>query len=288
MNLKRGRLALLALAFAAGACVNTKNYLDPSEPKYTGDYTLHPGADSRLRPEGSFRVVTFNIAYGNHIDRALEVLRQSEPLRDFDALALQEMDLRGVDEIARELGLCYVYFPASVHPAKKRDFGCAILSPWPLENPLKIGLPHKSFGTNLRRAATVVTVVRGEQRIRVYSVHLAGALAISAASRREQVQPVIIDARASVEPVIIAGDFNSYGIGEEFVKAGFTWVTRDVGPTLHNAFFRFRYDHIFAKGITEAPVSARTGVVEDNRKASDHRPVWAVIEFDASSGVRGN
>ena len=49
---------------------------------------------------------------------------------------------------------------------------------------------------------------------------------------QQQVQPVIIDARASVEPVIIAGDFNSYGIGEEFVKAGFTWVTRDVGPTL--------------------------------------------------------
>jgi endonuclease/exonuclease/phosphatase family metal-dependent hydrolase len=288
VNLKKGRLALLALAMAAGACLNTKNYLDPSEPKYTGDYTPHPAASRQLRPEDPFRVVTFNIAYSSHIDRALQVLRESEPLRNFDALALQEMDQRGVDQIARELGLRYVYFPAAVHPSKKRDFGCAILSPWPLEKPLKIVLPHASFGTNLRRAATVATVVRGDHRYRVYSVHLAGGMALSVASRREQVQPVIVDARASREPVIIAGDFNSYGIGEEFTKAGFTWVTSDIGPTLHNAFFKFRYDHIFAKDITEATVSARAGVVQDNRKASDHRPVWAVIEFDASSGVRGN
>jgi endonuclease/exonuclease/phosphatase family metal-dependent hydrolase len=159
------------------------------------------------------------------------------------------------------------------------------MSPWPLEKPLKIILPHKSFGTNLRRAATGATIVRGTQRVRFYSVHLAGGMAISAASRREQVQPVIADARASGEPVIIAGDFNSYEIGEEFTKAGFTWVTRDVGPTLHNLFLRLKYDHIFARGPSGEPVSAEAGVVQDNRKASDHRPVWAVIEFGPAPGI---
>jgi len=74
----------------------------------------------------------------------------------------------------------------------------------------------------------------------------------------------------------------------QFAKAGFTWVTSDVGPTLRNVFFKFRYDHIFAKGFSEATVSALTGVVQDNRRASDYRPVWAVIEFDASGKVRGN
>jgi endonuclease/exonuclease/phosphatase family metal-dependent hydrolase len=283
MNLKKGRVSILALAFAAAACVITKNYLDPSAPKYAGDYASHPGAARRLPPEGPFRIVTFNISYSSHIDRALEALRGSEPLRDFDALALQEMDAPGVDQIARELGLRFVYFPSAVHPEKKHDFGCAILSPWPLDEPLKVLLPHKAFGTNMARAATVATVVRGKQRVRVYSIHLSGALAVSAASRREQVQTMIVNARASVEPVIIAGDFNAYGIGEEFTRAGFTWVTKDVGPTLRNAFFKFPYDHIFAKGLSEAPVSAQTGVVQDNRKASDHRPVWAVMDFDPSS-----
>jgi endonuclease/exonuclease/phosphatase family metal-dependent hydrolase len=273
---------------AAGACLNTKNYLDPSEPRYVGDYAPHTEAAGRLKPEGPFRIVTFNIAYGSHIDRALEVLRQSAQLRDFDALALQEMDARGADEIARQLGLHYVYFPAGVHPAKKRDFGCAILSPWPLERPLKIVLPHKSFGTGLRRAAVAATVVKGKRRVRLYSVHLSSPLAISARSRREQVRTLIVDAGTSSEPVIMAGDFNSYGIGEEFKKAGYAWVTRDVGPTLHNLFFKLRYDHIFVKAPTGAPISAETGVVEDNKKASDHRPVWAVIEFGNPGGARGN
>jgi endonuclease/exonuclease/phosphatase family metal-dependent hydrolase len=198
------------------------------------------------------------------------------------------MDAPGVDEIARALGLRYVYFPSGVHPEKKRDFGCAILSPWALEKPLKVLLPHKAFGTNLARAATVATVVRGERRFRFYAVHLSGALAVSTRSRREQVRTMIADAKASAEPVIIAGDFNSYKIGEEFIKAGFTWVTKDVGPTLRNVFFRFPYDHIFAKGLSDAHVLAQTGVVQDNRKASDHRPVWAVIDFDAAFGIREN
>jgi len=193
------------------------------------------------------------------------------------------MDARGVDRIAQELGLHYVYFPSAVHPQKKRDFGCAILSPWPLEDPLKLGLPHKAFGTNIRRAATAATVVRGDRSFRLYSVHLPAPLAISAASRREQVQVIISDARKHSEPVIVAGDFNSYGIGQEFVTAGFTWVTKDIGPTLHNFFFRFRYDHIFTTGFPEVPVFFRASIVQDNRKASDHRPVWAIIDFDASS-----
>jgi len=282
--MKKFQFAILAvaLAFAAAACAITKNYLDPSAPKYVGDHTPRLEATRRLRPDGPFRVVTFNISYGSHLDRALEVLRKNEPLRDFDALALQEMDAPGVERIARELGLRYVYFPAGVHPDKKRDFGCAILSPWPLENPVKLVLPHEALGTGLRRAATVATVVREDQRFRFYSVHLSGALAISAASRREQVDIMIADARASAEPVIIAGDFNSYGIGREFAKAGFTWITSDVGPTLRNVFFKFRYDHIFARGLSEVPVPALAGVVQDNRRASDHRPVWADNEFDAS------
>jgi endonuclease/exonuclease/phosphatase (EEP) superfamily protein YafD len=93
---------------------------------------------------------------------------------------------------------------------------------------------------------------------------------------------LIADAEASPEPVIIAGDFNSYGIGKEFVKAGFTWVTRDTEPTVGLAFFRFRYDHVFAKGLAEAPLSAEAGVVADNRRASNHKPAWAAIEFGAS------
>jgi len=226
--------------------------------------------------------VSFNIAYAIEIERAIEVLRASEPLRDPDILALQEMDAPGTERIARALGLNAVYFPSGVHPKHERDFGCAVLSPWPLEEPRKLVLPHGARVSGLRRAAVSATVVRGSQRIRAYSLHLPSPLAISGGSRKEQLRALAADAASAAGPVVIAGDFNSHDTVEELAKAGFAWVTRDVGATA-----RFRllgvplaglsYDHVLARGLRPVSGPGATGVVADNRGASDHRPVWAVL-----------
>lgn len=277
----RARCALALVALSTAACAGALNYLEPSGPLYQGQGTeaaLCPGD-----PNGAtLRVVTFNIEYGRQIDRALEVLRGSEPLRRPDLLALQEMDAPGVERIARGLGLGYVYFPSGVHPKTGRDFGCALLSPWPLEDPRKIVLPHGARGSGLRRSAVAATLVRGTQRVRVYTVHLPSPLAISGGSRRDEVRVLIADASSSPLPVVVAGDFNSSDVGQEFVKAGYRWLTRDVRDTTRLALFgipvsEMSYDHVFAKGLLPAGGGAAAGVVRDNRKASDHRPVWAVL-----------
>ena len=276
------RLAILAMALLATGCATATNYLDPSGPVYVDHYAAADTAASNpVRAAGPIRVVSFNIAFSVHIDRALEVLRESEELRDFDVLTLQEMDAPGVERIARELGLNYVYFPSGIHPKKDRDFGCAILSPWPLEEPRKIVLPHGARVSGFRRAAVVATVVRGAERFRCYTVHLPAALSISGSSRREQAQVMIADAAASPDPVIIAGDLNSYDIRHEFAGAGFTWLSRDTGPTVSRFLLRFRYDHVFARDVSGAPVQATAGVVKDNRGASDHKAIWASVEFEA-------
>ena len=284
-NVRRGRgwhLAVLALALLAAGCATATNYLDPSGPIYVDHYAgMDSAAANRLRSEGPVRVVSFNIAFSVHIDRALEVLRESEELRDFDVLTLQEMDAPGVERIARELGLHYVYFPSGIHPKKDRDFGCAILSPWPLEDPRKIVLPHGARGSGLRRAAVVATVIRGAERFRCYTVHLPAPFSVSGSSRREQAQVMIADAATSPDPVIVTGDLNSYDIGHEFANAGFNWLTRDTGATVSRFLLRFRYDHVFAKGVSGAPPRATAGVVKDNRAASDHKAVWASINFEA-------
>jgi endonuclease/exonuclease/phosphatase family metal-dependent hydrolase len=270
----------LALATTVVACASAVNYLDPSEPRY-----LHAregaarGSDLAAAP---VRVVTFNIAYALEIDRAIELLRTSEPLRAPDILALQEMDAPGTERIARALGMNAVYFPSGVHPKYERDFGCAILSPWPLEEPRKLILPHGARVSGLRRAAVSATVVRGGQRIRAYSLHLPSPLAISGGSRKEQLRAVVADAASAEDPVVIAGDFNSHEKVEELARAGFVWVTRDVGATT-----RFRllgiglaglsYDHVLARGLRPVPGPGAAGVVADNRGASDHKPVWAVL-----------
>jgi endonuclease/exonuclease/phosphatase family metal-dependent hydrolase len=175
-----------------------------------------------------------------------------------------------------------VYFPSGVHPKFERDFGCAVLSPWPLEEPRKLVLPHGARVSGLRRSATSAVVVRGGERVRVYSVHLPSPLAVSGGSRKEQLRVLAADAAAADGPVVIAGDFNSHDKVEELAKAGFAWLTRDGGGTtrfriLGVGLASLAYDHVLARGLRSAPGEDAVGVVEDNRGASDHRPVWAVL-----------
>ena len=266
---------VLGLAMAACASCSTLNYLDPSGP-------LHEARFARQDPVPAqtgapLRVVTFNIAYAVKIDEALEVLRKSPALGDPDVLTLQEMDAPSVERIARELGMNSVYFPSAVHPKTDRDFGCAILSPWPLVEPAKIVLPIAAFGSGIQRSAVRATVQRGVERVRVYSVHLPSPLGVTGYARREQVKVLLADAARSRDPVVITGDFNSHGVGKRFVEGGYAWVTRDVGTTTRFLFFGLSYDHIFAKRLVPVAGATAFGAVKDNRGASDHRPVWALL-----------
>jgi endonuclease/exonuclease/phosphatase family metal-dependent hydrolase len=285
--------AALVAAALAGGCASAVNYLDPAGPLYRYEASsAGPTGEAATAvpppPAAPFRVVTFNIAYGVHVDRALEALRASVALRHPDLLALQEMDPPGVERVARELGLNAVYFPSGVHPKSGRDFGCALLSPWPLEEPRKLVLPHAARGTRLRRSAVSALVVRGAWRVRAYSVHLPSPLGVSGGSRRQQVWTILADveAAAGAEPVVVAGDFNSHGVGELFVRAGYAWHTRRVGATAHWALGGLSYDHVFTRGLTPAqdPLAGAAFGVSDNRDASDHRPVWVLLEQQARTG----
>ena len=81
--------------------------------------------------------------------------------------------------------------------------------------------------------------------------------------------------------VVVSGDMNNHGIGREFVARGFRW------PTEHNPHTEhfWNWDHIFLKGLALSD-SGATGVVRDNRHASDHKAVWAVISLVAPSAAR--
>lgn len=250
------------------------NYVGLHGPRYVG------GASAIERPaaarvSATLHVVTFNIQFARHIDRAIALFDSAPGLRRADVVMLQEMDLAGTRRIAAALGLRYVYYPATVHPKTGRDFGNAILSRWPIERDAKVLLPHLARVEKTQRIATAATIRVGRHAIRVYSVHLATRLGLGSAARRDQARAVLADA-APFPLVIIAGDMNDHGIGETFRAAGYRW------PTEHNpATDRFfRYDHIFLKGFPAGTDDA-TGVVRDNRKASDHRPVWAAVSLGA-------
>ena len=269
--MKQRGVALIVLGLAAGAgCRTASNHTDALGPRYAGT----PAAVALPATTGApdaLRLVTFNIQFAKHVDRAIEVLNAGEPLQGADIITLQEMDADGTRRIADALGMAYVYDPAVLHRRTRRDFGNAILSRWPIVEDRKVILPHLARFENTQRVATAATVLVGDVAVRVYSVHLATWVEVGPGARRDQVQAILADARP-YERVIVSGDMNSYGIGAAFQVAGYRW------PTEHNpATDRwFKWDHIFLKGL-DAPERDSTGVFRETRGASDHRPVWAVI-----------
>jgi endonuclease/exonuclease/phosphatase family metal-dependent hydrolase len=111
----------------------------------------------------------------------------------------------------------------------------------------------------------------------VYSVHLGTIFELSPGAKRDQVRAVMADA-AAYPRVIVSGDMNSHGIGREFRAAGYAWPTEHNPRTKHF----WSLDHVFLKGL-ELRDTASTGVVRDNRHASDHRPVWAEVVIRVSA-----
>jgi endonuclease/exonuclease/phosphatase family metal-dependent hydrolase len=268
IEFRAARAAVLGLSAALLlSCAPAINLLNPTTPRFVGEYAM-PIAQRTGTP--ALRIVTFNIKLARRIDRAIEVLR-SDSLREADILALEEMDNAGVERIAQALRLNYAYYPASIHPTDHKYFGPAILSRWPIEQSWKLLLPHEARFRHQRRTATGAIVRVRDQRVRVYAVHLETPVRISEAGREDQVQAVLSDASRFDGPVVIAGDFNSYGVGPFLVRQGYRWLTSRVGSSI--SFFS--WDHIFVRDLSPArPPSA--GVVREVRGASDHHPVWAV------------
>lgn len=269
------RRACVLLAALLAACATTmRNYSDPAGPRYTGAVPV-------LTPEhDTLRVVTFNVKFAEHVNRAVALIRATRALRQPDVLLLQEMDEDGARTIAAQLGLGYVYYPATLHPATHRDFGNAILSRYPISDYRKIVLPHLAWPNRTERAAVGATIHVGRHRIRVYSVHLATMLANSPQSRREQLAAVLADARPYAL-VVMGGDFNSGALPGIALRRGYEWPTHHLGRT--EAFWDM--DHVLLKGL-EVPADSAAGIVHDVHGASDHRPVWAHVVVP--TGDRGS
>jgi endonuclease/exonuclease/phosphatase family metal-dependent hydrolase len=258
--------ALVLAVLVSGGCAKAQNYTDPNAPLHE---TRH---GERPEPDAILRVVSFNLKFAEKVDQAIAMFRETPALREPDILALQEMDAEGTERIARALGMNSVFFPGAIHPKTGRDFGNALLSPWPLEDARKLILPGQSRFTGLKRTATVATVRVGERSIRAYSVHLETPLHLGGKGRKAQARAIVDDARSSPDPVVVAGDFNSRGLSGPFEDAGYLWLTRN----LRDTSLWWELDHVYARDLAP-PGPATAGVAEDLHDASDHKPVWVLL-----------
>jgi len=266
-------LRLLAAALLAACATTPLNYTDALGPRYAAGPVRAPRSGDTLK------IVAFNIRYAIHIDRAIRLIQDTPELRDPDVLLLQEMDEAGAAAIAESLGLGYVYYPATVSPATRRDFGDAVLTRYPIADDRKVILPHLSRTRGTQREAVGATLLVNGRRLRVYSVHLATMVELGPGARRQQLAAVLADARR-YPLVILGGDFNSGSVPEIALPQGFAWPTEHLGRTA--AFWDL--DHVLLKGLAVGG-SPGVGLVHDVRGASDHRPVWATVVLPAADTV---
>ena len=222
----------------------------------------------------SLKTITYNIDFGERVDKAIEELTMIPALQESDILLLQEMDERGVDQIAQALRHNYIYYPASIHKHGK-NFGNAILSPWPISQPYKLLLPYYSIPIHQRRIAVRAMVDVGDTSILVYNAHTETYLS-TRQHRREQAVAILNDIDPAQAHVIVAGDFNTVRkattlrIDKLAAAQGLSRATVNVGATVHR--FPAIADHIYVRGFSVV----EAGKAEETA-ASDHLPVWTML-----------
>jgi len=230
---------------------------------------------------GTVRIVTWNIQFGIGAEGAGSALQRHDALSGADIVLLQEMDEKGTALIAEMVGLNYVFAAASIHPKSGRDFGNAVLSPWPLSNAAIVNLPHKSSVQGQPRIAVRATASVGPHLIDTCSVHTE-VPSLSSPKRREQFATIASAIEKwNSEMLVIGGDFNTVtrrGIGavvDRMATIGAVRASTDAGTTLRRGGREFTLDHVFARGLMPLDAGVVTGL-----DASDHRPLW--VQFRPS------
>jgi endonuclease/exonuclease/phosphatase (EEP) superfamily protein YafD len=249
----------------------------------TPDLTVRQGqyGPSAPRSTGMVRVVSWNIQFGVEVDAAALALAEHPHLRDADIILLQEMDEVGTARLAELLSLNFVYAAPGVHQQTGRNFGNAVLAPWPLGEPKAVLLPHKASVRGQSRVLVLTEVMVSGRAIDAGSVHTEVPSMGSAKRLRQFDEIAAAAARRVAARAIVGGDFNTVSrrgiaaLTERMGAVGAVRVSTGAGTTLRRSGQEFTLDHIFARGLE--PVA--TGVVTGSM-ASDHRPLWVTLRAD--------
>ena len=231
-------------------------------------------------PTAPLKVITYNINFGKRVDDAIVEFGSIPALQNSDIILLQEMDEQGVDRIAQALRYNYIYYPASIHNHGK-NFGNAILSPWPIRQPRKLLLPHLSLPIRQRRIAVGAMVDVGKTAVLVYNTHTETYLS-TRQHRREQATATFNAIAPAYPYAIVGGDFNTVRkatilrVDKLADQYNLTRATAKVGATIHR--FPAVADHIYTRGFTVVDA----GKAEETA-ASDHIPVWVTLMPAANS-----
>lgn len=266
----RALTAALVVAGSVGCASYGYNYPDPWGPRCAGRF-----AEPRTAAPGPVKIASFNIKFASDVERALGTLERGG-LDDADVLLLQEMDLPGSERVARALGMDFVYYPAAVHPASGRQFGLAILSPWPIRRDRKIPLPSLSGSDDAQKIAVAAEVwVRGVP-FGVVNVHLQSGLSpVQVGDQIQVLTGCVFGSRCRVAGAPLLPDLDYYVVGGDFNTRG-------------EAHIEVARDLLAVAGLQQVPGIGRTHkYLTDSLGRVDHLFVSPTLEVEESGHVKG-
>lgn len=274
-----------------------------------GSLTTYFAIGSRSEPSAqSFKVLTYNIAgfpkekQGSKEHSILTYLKNSEA----DIICLQEFRTDGAVS-SRQVKKALAAYPYMQKTRLGGGWSIACYSRYPILSARKIDYKSRFNGSvcyRLKVGEDTVVVINnhlesnkldrydravynellrasGEEELKEGGIHLLHKLAEAAAIRAPQADAVAEAVRQAHSPyIIVCGDFNdspvSYAhrvlaeeLSDAFVRAG-----RGLGISYHEGGFYFRIDHLFVgEGF-----AVKKCVVDRSIDASDHYPVWCILE----------
>lgn len=197
-----------------------------------------------------------------------------------DVIALQEVLRPGrgedpLERIADELGLHLAFAGTRAH--RQGELGNAILTRWPMTSVATLDL---SLTRIEKRAAVAVEVDAAGTRFTVVATHLA----LVDRTRHRQVQLLLEHPHLRSGPVILLGDMNAWRrcpatrtLDRELREHG----NPDWPATFPSTRPMLALDRVYARGAKVTEIEAHDTL--EARKASDHLPVLARVEFAAKS-----
>lgn len=245
----------------------------------------------------TFKIITYNIGHGMHIDRVIDFLHQEEP----DIICLQEVgttgqslmpkDINLFDQLQDSLGLPAVFEEAFIcrNDTGEWNMGQATFAKSMTGHEL---INYEAGETivedinksryRVNRNALVTTHLIDDYQFKIANTHFTLTPEASVTEQQKVAAHHLSDALAGEPDIMLVGDMNTPSGNETYdiFTQGFTDVTDGQLPTLHPTIHRVGFkghhvDYILYRGTRLRHCSAHIPVVD----ASDHLPIIAEFEI---------
>lgn len=223
----------------------------------------------------TLRILTYNVRNCKGLDDVVDYNRISAVISRIhpDIVALQELDSATrrsnrvvvLDEIASGTGM-FSSYSASI-PLQGGTYGIGVLTREKPRKTTQIPLP----GSEEKRSLLIVEL----ERYILFCVHLS----LTAKDRDSSMNIINRMSKEYVKPVFLAGDLNA-GPGSSEIRVlvrEWHFLNSPEAATFPADHPRDCIDYIFAQNNKPFTVKVLERAVEDERMASDHRPVWVKL-----------